>query len=98
MNEVDFRNWMTKNSINKKVQSDIVSRLKRIEHEINNCDIDEQYRKDKCIYLMSIFLKMGVNSEMDKVPNVKLPIGKYHMSTFRYALKKYIEFSNQFDK
>lgn len=28
MNEVDFRNWLVKNDVNKKVQSDIVSNSK----------------------------------------------------------------------
>ena len=33
MNEVDFRNWLVKNDVNKKVQSDIVSRIKKIEKD-----------------------------------------------------------------
>ena len=33
--------------------------------------------------------------EMKKHPNTNLPIGKYHMSTFRYALKQYIQFRNE---
>lgn len=92
MNEVDFRNWLVKNDVNKKVQSDIVSRIKKIEKEIENCDIDEQYRRDKCEYLMSLFLNMGKNDEMKKYPSAELPIGKYHMSTFRYAIKYYVRF------
>ena len=36
MNEVDFRNWMTSKEINKKVQNDCISRLKRVEKEINS--------------------------------------------------------------
>ncbi len=47
MNEVEFKNWLTKNKINKKVQSDIISRIKKL-REIN-CDIDEQYRNDNYI-------------------------------------------------
>ncbi len=92
MNEVDFRNWLVKNDVNKKVQSDIVSRIKKIEKEIENCDIDEQYRRDKCEYLMSLFLNMGINDEMKKYPSAEFPIGKYHMSTFRYAIKYYVRF------
>lgn len=92
MNEVDFRNWLVKNDVNKKVQSDIVSRIKKIEKEIENCDIDEQYRRDKCEYLMSLFLNMGINDEMKKYSSAEFPIGKYHMSTFRYAIKYYVRF------
>ncbi len=92
MNEVEFRNWMQVNNINRKMQSDIISRLKKIEREIENCDIDEQYRKDKCNLLMSLFLNMGINERMKEHTNADLPIGKYYMSAFRYAIKKYILF------
>ena len=97
MNEIEFRNWLATNGMNKKVISDYVSRLKRIEREINHCDIDEQYRNDRCQYLMKLFIKMGNNDEMKKFPNTTLPIGKYHMSTFRLALKKYVDFRNNFN-
>lgn len=95
MNEVEFRNWMVKNNVNRKVQSDIVSRIKKIEREIENCDIDEQYRNDKCESLMALFLNMGINSEMKKYPNANFPIGKYYMSTFRHAIKYYIMFCEE---
>ena len=95
MNEVEFRNWMNKNNINRKVQSDIISRLKKIEREIEDCDIDEQYRSDKCESIMALFLNMGINDEMKKYPNANLPIGKYYMSAFRYAIKQYILFCNE---
>lgn len=96
MNEIEFRNWLVENGMKKKVISDYISRLKRIEREIDHCDIDEQYRNDKCQYLMTLFIKMGENEEMKKFPNTTLPIGKYHMSTFRLALKKYVEFRDTF--
>ncbi len=95
MNEVEFRNWLLKRGSNKKVQSDVVSRIKKIEREIENCDIDEQYRRDRCGYLMSLFLNMGINYEMGKHPNAKFPIGKYYMSTFRYAIKQYVQFCDE---
>lgn len=95
MNEVEFRNWLEKKGTKKKVQSDTISRLKRVEKEINRCDIDEQYRNDRCEYLLSLFTNMGNNEEMKKFPNANLPIGKYYMSTFRYALKKYVEFCDE---
>lgn len=95
MNEVEFRNWLEKKGTKKKVQSDTISRLKRVEKEINRCDIDEQYRNDRCEYLLSLFTNMGNNEEMKKFPNANLPIGKYYMSTFRHALKKYVEFCDE---
>ena len=87
MNEVEFRNWLVNKGVKTKVAGDI-------EREIENCDIDEQYRSDKCEYILKIFLDMGKNDEMKKYPNANLPIGKYYMSTYRYAIKQYIQFSD----
>lgn len=95
MNEVEFRNWMVRNKTNRKVQSDIVSRIKKIEREIENCDVDEQYRSDRCESLMALFLNMGLNDEMKKYPNADFPIGKYYMSAFRYAIKQYVLFCDE---
>lgn len=92
MNEVEFRNWLIGKGVKIKVVGDTISRLKRIEREIENCDIDEQYRSDKCEYLLKLFLHMGKNEEMKKYPNINLPIGKYYMSTYRHAIKQYIQF------
>jgi len=92
MNEVEFKNWLSKNEVNGKVQSDFISRIKRIERELNQCDIDEQYRTDRCENLMAAFLNMGINKEMEKYPNANFPVGKYYMSTFRLAIKKYVMF------
>ncbi len=95
MNEVDFKNWLLKSSVNKKVQSDIISRIKKIEREIENCDIDEQYRSDRCKHLMSLFSNMGVNDEMKKFTSPNFPIGKYHMNNFRYAIRHYVRFCDE---
>lgn len=95
MNEIEFRNWLINNGTNRKVAGDMVSRLKRIEREINDCDIDEQYRSDKCEHLLSLFLKLGNNDEMKKYPDAAFPIGKYYISTFRYALKQYVSFCDE---
>ena len=69
--------------------------LKQKLPEIENCDIDEQYRSDKCEFLLSLFLNMGINDNMKKYPNVNLPIGKYYMSTYRHSLKQYIQFCDE---
>ena len=95
MNEIEFRKWLSQKGTTKKVQSDFVSRLKRLERELNQCDIDEQYRIDKCNYLMSLFYRMGNNDSMKQHKNINLPIGKYYMSTYRYALKKYIKYCDE---
>lgn len=92
MNELEFKTWMKKKKIKDKVVGDIISRLKRIEREIENCDIDEQYRSDKCEALLKLFMNNGDNEEMKKYPNTTLPIGKYYMSTYRYAINQYIQF------
>lgn len=94
MNEIGFRNWLSQCGVSKKLQSDYVSRIKRIEREFDHCDVDEHYRCDKCKYLMSLFLKNGKNTEMEKYKNIQLPVGKYYMSTYRHAVKKYVEFSD----
>ena len=47
MNEIDFRSWMIQHNYNKKVISDTISRIKKIEKEICYCDIDEHFINDK---------------------------------------------------
>ncbi len=94
MQEIEFRNWLINTGLNKKLASDNVSRLKRLENELDSCDIDEEYQRDKCQYLLSLFAKMGKNDNMAKYTNTNLPIGKYYMNTYRYALRKYILFSD----
>lgn len=91
MNEMDFRIWLSHQGINKKVSSDLVSRLKRIEREINHCDIDKEYRSDQCNALLSLFRSKGINAQMDAL-ETSLPVGKYQLSTYKYALQKYITF------
>lgn len=92
MHEIEFRNWLINKGIKSKIASDTVSRLKRLENELDNCDIDKEYQLDRCSALLSLFDKMGKNGNMAKYPNANLPIGKYYMSTYRYALRRYIAF------
>lgn len=92
MREVEFREWLKEGGMNTKVIGDTLSRLRRIEKEIKNCDIDEQYRRDRCQYLLEMFRNMGNNDFMNQCENSNLPIGKYYMNTYRLALKKYISF------
>lgn len=95
MNEVEFRNWLLNKGVKPKVAGDMISRLKRIEREMQNCDIDEHYQHDRCEHILQLFLTMGNNEEMKKYPNTDLPVGKYYMSTYRYAIKRYIQFLNE---
>ena len=62
MNEIDFKNWMQKNTVNPKVQSDTISRLKRLEKELGNIDLDSEFRTDKCNRILSLFNKTGKNA------------------------------------
>ena len=94
MNEVEFKNWLSLKNTNNKVISDTISRLKRIEKELDFCDFDEEYKKDKCNYIKSLFLNNGNNDEMKKFSNASFPFGKYYMSTYRSAINKYIEFKD----
>ena len=91
MNEIDFRIWLSQQGVNKKVSRDMVSRLKRIERDINRCDIDIEYRKDECSALLSLFRNKGINEQMN-VLKTSLPVGKYQLSTYKYALQRYILF------
>jgi hypothetical protein len=92
MNEVNFRNWLAKSDKSKKVQSDIVSRLKTIQREMGKCDLDLEYNHDKCETLFKAFENKGVNDTMKRYGTVKLPIGQYTLSVYRYALRIYIKF------
>lgn len=98
MNEIDFSVWLTKNNTPKKVCSDYVSRLKKIEHSLSNCDLDEEYNKDKCVSLINLFKKAGNNENMQSRHIVGLPIGKYYLAAYKFSVKKYVEFRNDCDK
>lgn len=95
MNEVDFRKWLSEKGTKKKIQGDCVSRLKRVERELGQCDLDEQYRTDRCEFILGVFLNMGDNDNMKKFPQANFPIGKYYMSTYRHSIKTYVEFCDE---
>lgn len=92
MNQLKFRQWLEIQGVKPKVQTDFISRLKRIEKELNHIDIDDEYDRDNCKNLYSYFEKNGKNKLMGSIKNTTLPIGQYSMSTFRYAIKKYVDF------
>ncbi len=92
MNEINFKLWLNDRGYSKKVQSDIISRLKKIEREFGFIDIDDEYANDKCEKLLSSFKNKGENEEMNRFNSPSLPIGKYQLSTYKYAVSLYLKF------
>lgn len=93
MDEIDFRIWLKNKEINEKVQSDLISRLKKIENA-TGLELDKQYSVDCCEQLKKVFKKKGENEDMQMLAPVGLPIGKYYISAYKYALSKYIEYKS----
>ena len=91
MDEIEFRNWLSKSSKKKKVQGDCVSRLKRIERELG-IDLEKKYKETKLQDILDAFSGMGENDEMAEFGKVNLPIGKKYMGTYSHSLKEYIKF------
>ncbi len=96
MNQFDFYIYLVSHGVPKKVCSDHVSKIKRIEKSIKNCDLDDEYYKDCCSYLLSLFENKGENEKMEKALIGNLPIGKYTLSTFTYSIRKYITFMDDY--
>ncbi len=92
MNEMGFRIWLQHIGISRKVQSDLVSRIKKLEREFENCDIDEEFQRDGCAALLALFQNKGQNEEMGRLATANLPIGKSYLSAYKYALKKYVDY------
>lgn len=92
MRELEFKEWLENQGLKSKVQHDCISRLKRIEREFDHSDIDELYEKDRCQFIMDAFANMGINDNMKQYQDATFPIGKYYMSTYRNAVKKYVTF------
>ena len=95
MNEIDFVLWLKANNTPKKLCSDYISRIKRVERSIANCDIDEEYARDRCHTLLSLFAHTGKNKSMEERMIGDLPIGKYHLSSFTYSIRKYVTFRDE---
>ena len=95
MREIEFKNWLSNRGVKKKVQYDIVSRGKKVEKELCSNDIDQQYKNDKCESIMRSFSNKGINPNMPKEAINKLPVGKYHISTYKYAVKYYLMFYDE---
>lgn len=92
MDEINFRNWLSGSGKSRKVQCDTVSRLKALQRELGACDLDDEYNRDACNRILAALQKKGENDIMRSYGDVKLPIGQYTLSTYRYALNMYIKF------
>ena len=92
MDEIGFRNWLKDSNKNKKVQGDIVSRLKTLQRELGYCDLDVEYEKDRCKNIFDALDNKGENDIMKTYGSVKLPIGQFSLSVYRYALRTYIKY------
>lgn len=90
-----FKDWMNACQINKKVQSDHISRLKRIERVLKN-DMDDEYELDTLENLLFVFSYLGRNDFMMNIDDNPFPIGKYSMNTYKYSINTYKKYkSNQ---
>ena len=93
MKETEFKNWLESQGYSKKVQSDIVSRIKRLEKNIPNFNIDKEYKKNKCTELLNLMYKKNEHNFASIYGNnTYLPIGSFNMGVYRLAIKKYINF------
>lgn len=84
MNEMDFRRGLHTMSLSRKVVSDLVSRVKRVERVLG-IDVDEEYQKDKCKRVMNVFMG-GVNVEQGWC----IEVDEIKKRTYKYAVVKYI--------
>lgn len=90
MQEIEFRKWLSDNKVSKKMQSDFVSRIKRIEKGLEIFDIDEEYKKDKCEKLLK-YLSGGCKEKLYN-QNLELLGTSKQYSVLKYAVNKYLNF------
>lgn len=95
MNEIEFAIWLKDNNCSKKAGGDYISRLKRLERSLKDCDLDEEYNFDRCASLISLFTNKGENPSMESRLIGSLPIGKYQLATFPYAIRRYVQFRDE---
>jgi len=94
MNENGFYLYLRNLGMSTKVSRDNISRIKRVEKSIKNCDVDEEYLNDRCESLLNLFSKKVEIEEIKKVHIGTLPIGSYTMNTYKYAIRKYVAFKD----
>lgn len=94
MNIVEFNNWLLSKGYNKKLASDIISRLKRIDTELlylkeHTC-IDDEYKKDNCLNVLNSLKKNKAQNNIFK--DSSLPIQKSEIANYKSALNRYIKY------
>lgn len=87
-----FKTWLLDNGYKPKIVSDNISRLKRIQKEIPDCNLDEEFEKDKCNNLLNMLSKNNSLNLKEKYPDINLPIGKHSMGTYRLSIRLFIKF------
>ncbi len=97
MNTAEFSNWLLSNGSSKKIASDIVSRLKRINYEliesIPSTNIDEQYNIDGCKLLLNSFNRNS-SSNRKLLLKSSLPFNKPEIANYKLSLSRYIKHLN----
>lgn len=92
MNKLDFYLWVMSIKMLPKKYSDTISRLQQIEKSIKNCDLDNEFNKDKCQSLLELFKNLGRNINMSSLHIGTLPIGKKYMTTYSAAVRQFIKY------
>lgn len=91
MKELEFRYWLQEMNYSQKVISDCVSRLKRIEKNLDFHDLDKEYEYDSFsrlkLYLANDCKESPYNSSLE----MKSPKSKYALIC---SLNKYVSFLN----
>lgn len=93
MRKDEFRNWLIDHGYAKKTAGDFCSRIARVCREMG--DLDAAYNEDRCEFILSCFEHRGINPNMELFDQINLPIGAYSLATYKYAVKKYIEFLDE---
>lgn len=96
MNITLFKTWLLEKGYSRKIASDTLSRLRKLNKTLIYCkystSIDEEYEKDNCKFLLDCFSNMGLNLDMQSLELTTLPIGKPSIHTYKSALRKYLKF------
>lgn len=95
MNTVEFNNWLLSNGKSKKVASDIISRLKRIDYELINSSVessvDNEFNFDRCSRLLRSFSRK-IPDEEKILKGSSLPLKKPEIANYKYSLNQYISY------
>lgn len=92
----EFCLWLEAKGIKKKIISDTNSRLNWIEEKLKQSEYpfksyEEEYQKDKGEFVYSVFYKAGNNDSVKKY-KIQICVGKYYLSAYKSATKKYFEY------